>query len=44
MHDRESAIKDLTEKLKMLAKASSKVTSMEAHIEKLEKEADALKA
>ena len=44
VHDRESSIKDLTEKLKMLAKASSKVTNMEAHIEKLEKEADALKA
>ena len=44
VHDRESSIKDLTERLKTLAKASSKVANMEAHIEKLEKEADALKA
>jgi hypothetical protein len=34
----------LTEKLKTFAKASSKVTNMETHIEKLEKETDALRA
>ena len=44
VHDRESSIKDLTERLKTLAKASSKVANMEVYIEKLEKEADALKA
>ena len=44
VQDRDQSIKDLTEKLKTHAKASSKVPSMEAYIEKLEKETDALRA
>lgn len=44
VQDRDQSLKDLTEKLKTFAKASSKVTNMEAYIEKLEKETDALRA